>query len=116
MVMDTLAVAVSASANYLLRHRETARSLLPLVAFPICGLADLFGIYHELKAVQLRTLNRERAELAAERWVDTDEVRRQPRHGARPLTPWQVGGPSLWSVQRALRCPRLYLGPCDVFG
>ncbi len=30
---------------------------------------DLTCIWHELKAVQLRTLNRERAEMVIERWV-----------------------------------------------
>jgi len=45
MVMDTLAVAVSASANYFLRHKEATRLLLPLVAFPICGAMDLICIY-----------------------------------------------------------------------
>lgn len=74
MVMDTLALAVSATANHVLRHREPQRMMLPLIAFPICGLMDLFCIYHELKAVQLRTLNRERAEMIAERWISDGEV------------------------------------------
>jgi hypothetical protein len=74
MVMDTLALAVSASANYLLRYKEAQRMMLPLVAFPICGLGDLFCIYHELKAVQLRTLNRERGEMIAERWLEQTQV------------------------------------------
>lgn len=30
---------------------------------------DLTCIWHELKSVQLRTLNRERAEMVIERWV-----------------------------------------------
>ncbi|WIA30727.1 hypothetical protein OEZ86_000794 [Tetradesmus obliquus] len=74
MVMDTLALAVSATANYLLRHQESRRMLLPLVAFPLCGVADLFCIYHELKAVQLRSLNRERAEMVAEYWLREGRV------------------------------------------
>lgn len=74
MVMDTLALAVSASANYFLRHKEAQRMLLPLVAFPICGLMDLFCIYHELKAVQLRSLNRERAEMVAQHWLERGQV------------------------------------------
>jgi glutamate N-acetyltransferase/amino-acid N-acetyltransferase len=74
MVMDTLALAVSATANYVLRHQESRRMLLPLVAFPLCGFADLFCIYHELKAVQLRSLNRERAEMVAEFWLSQGRV------------------------------------------
>eukprot|EP00882_Tetradesmus_deserticola_P031372 GHRQ01035474.1.p1 GENE.GHRQ01035474.1~~GHRQ01035474.1.p1 ORF type:complete len:440 (+),score=177.05 GHRQ01035474.1:535-1854(+) len=76
MVMDTLALAVSATANYVLRHQESRRMLLPLVAFPLCGIGDLFCIYHELKAVQLRSLNRERAEMVAEHWLQQGRVRR----------------------------------------
>jgi hypothetical protein len=74
MVMDTLALAVSASANYLLRHQEARRMMLPLVAFPICAVGDLFCIYRELKAVQLRTLNRERGEMITERWLQCQQV------------------------------------------
>jgi hypothetical protein len=74
MVMDTLALAVSASANYVLRHKEAQRMLLPLIAFPICGLLDLFCIYHELKSVQLRSLNRERAEMVAQHWLQHGKV------------------------------------------
>eukprot|EP00882_Tetradesmus_deserticola_P029875 GHRQ01033503.1.p1 GENE.GHRQ01033503.1~~GHRQ01033503.1.p1 ORF type:complete len:440 (+),score=220.70 GHRQ01033503.1:535-1854(+) len=74
MVMDTLALAVSATANYVLRHQESRRMLLPLVAFPLCGIGDLFCIYHELKAVQLRSLNRERAEMVAEHWLKQGRV------------------------------------------
>jgi hypothetical protein len=74
MVMDTLALAVSASANYFLRHKEAQRMMLPLVAFPICGLLDLFCIYYELKAVQLRSLNRERAEMVAQHWLEHGKV------------------------------------------
>jgi hypothetical protein len=85
MVMDTLALAVSASANYLLRHQEARRMMLPLVAFPICAVGDLYCIYRELKAVQLRTLNRERGEMIAERWLQCQQVgrrrRRIRRHG-----------------------------------
>lgn len=85
MVMDTLALAVSASANYLLRHQEARRMMLPLVAFPICAVGDLYCIYRELKAVQLRTLNRERGEMITERWLQCQQVgrrrRRIRRHG-----------------------------------
>lgn len=35
---------------------------------------DLTCIWHELKAVQLRTLNRERAEMVIERWMQRGEV------------------------------------------
>ncbi|KAI8472022.1 MAG: vitamin B6 photo-protection and homoeostasis-domain-containing protein [Monoraphidium minutum] len=46
------------------------RRLLPLAAFPLFTLGDLACIYMELKAVQLRTLNRERAEMVAQGWLE----------------------------------------------
>ena len=45
------------------------RLLLPLLSFPVLVSADLLCIYQELKATHLNTLNRERAELLAERWL-----------------------------------------------
>ncbi|GBF91115.1 hypothetical protein Rsub_04784 [Raphidocelis subcapitata] len=74
MVMDTLALAVCSGANYLLRHQEARRRLLPLLAFPIFTLGDLVCIYYELKAVQLRTLNRERTDTLAQAWVESGQI------------------------------------------
>jgi hypothetical protein len=69
MAVDTAALAVAATANWLLRTDEGRRALLPVVAFPLLSAADLYCIYRELKAVELRTINRERAEMIAERWL-----------------------------------------------
>eukprot|EP00967_Tisochrysis_lutea_P103714 scaffold156782_cov19-Tisochrysis_lutea.AAC.1 len=49
-------------------------ALLPLAAYPFLAVGDCYCIYRELKAVQLRTLNRERAELVAEQWVKMGKV------------------------------------------
>ena len=46
-----------------------ARLVLPLVAFVPLAAADLYCIYRELKAVQLKTINRERGEIIAELFV-----------------------------------------------
>lgn len=51
-----------------------APALLPLAAYPFLAVCDVYCIYRELKAVQLRTLNRERAELVAEQWVKLGKV------------------------------------------
>lgn len=105
MVMDTLALAVSASANYFLRHKEAQRMMLPLVAFPICGLLDLFCIYHELKSVQLRSLNRERAEMVAQHWLEQGKVRAlqtcQPALQQRPTS-----CPNPFDAACLLNCPQ----------
>ena len=42
--------------------------------YPICLVADMFFIYKELKAIHLRTLNRERAEMLADHFVATGTV------------------------------------------
>lgn len=49
-------------------------ALLPLAAYPFLAVCDVYCIYRELKAVQLKSLNRERAELVAEQWVKMGRV------------------------------------------
>lgn len=59
MVMDTLALAVSATATYMIRHLpERLRLRLPIMVFPLLAAADIFSIYHELKSIQLRSINK----------------------------------------------------------
>lgn len=66
-----LALAVSAGCMYAVRNSERGRILLPLFAYPILAAADLWSIYNELQAVELKMLNRERSEMLAEQWVAT---------------------------------------------
>ena len=51
-----------------------ARLVLPLVAFVPLAFTDLYCIYRELKAVQLKTINRERGEIVAELFVKNGRV------------------------------------------
>ena len=74
MVMDTVALLVSAGLTYALRSNERALLLLPLCAFPVCAAGDLLGIWHELKSVQLSSINRERAEMIADTWLATGQI------------------------------------------
>lgn len=69
MVMDTLGLALCVTLTYAVRHNPRGRMLLPICAFPALAAVDLFCIFQELKATHLRTLNRERAEMVAERWL-----------------------------------------------
>ena len=69
MVMDTLGLALCVALTYSVRHQPNMRMLLPLLMFPVLVSIDLACIYRELKATHLSTLNRERAELLAERWL-----------------------------------------------
>lgn len=69
MVMDTLGLALCVGLTYSVRHQPKLRLLLPLLTFPFLVSTDLLCIYQELKATHLNTLNRERAEIVAERWL-----------------------------------------------
>ena len=69
MVMDTLGLAISVTLTWLTRNSAKARQALPLVAFPLLAAGDLVSIYYELKAIHLRSLNHERAELIAAHWL-----------------------------------------------
>jgi glutamate N-acetyltransferase/amino-acid N-acetyltransferase len=100
MVMDTAALAVSAGATYATRNvSEALRLRLPLLVFPFLAAADVFSIHRELKAIQLRSLNRVRAEMVAERWLDAG--------GA-----GGGGPPSMLEVSRA----ETLLGPPNIAG
>lgn len=69
MVMDTLGLALCVGLTFSVRQHPKLRLLLPLLTFPFLVTTDLLCIYQELKATHLSTLNRERAELLAERWL-----------------------------------------------
>ena len=70
MVMDTLGLALAVTLNWVTRHSAASRQMLPLLAFPLLAVGDLTSIYHELKSIHLRSLNRERAELIVAAWLD----------------------------------------------
>ncbi len=74
MVVDMLALGVSAAAMFIVRNSERGRILMPLLAFPALAACDLFAIYHELKAVELKMFNKERAEMVTERWMQTGKA------------------------------------------
>lgn len=74
MVMDTLGLALCVGLTYAVRNKPRGRMLLPLCSFPLLVAVDLFCIFQELKATHLRTLNRERAEMVAERWLSDGTV------------------------------------------
>lgn len=77
VLADNLGLALAVCATGLtgkLKAAGNARIILPLVAFiPLCSI-DLYCIYRELKAVQLKTINRERGEIIAEGFVRNGKV------------------------------------------
>ncbi|KAK9813139.1 hypothetical protein WJX72_009670 [[Myrmecia] bisecta] len=74
MVFDNIGLAVAVTLTYLVRNSPQARMRMPLIALPLLLGGDLFAIYHELKSIHLRTLNKERAELIAEHWLQTGAI------------------------------------------
>ena len=65
----TAAAGVVAAATGTAAAAVPATAALPWLFLPALAVGDLTSIYHELKAVHLRTLNRERAELVADGWL-----------------------------------------------
>ena len=56
-------------------HVPDALASCAQVMYPVCLVLDMIFIFHELKAIHLRTLNRERAEMLADRYVSIGTVR-----------------------------------------
>ncbi|KAL4431071.1 hypothetical protein ABPG75_006327 [Micractinium tetrahymenae] len=74
MVMDNLGLAAAVGMTYLCRNSEAARRLLPLALFPLLAGGDLWAIHSELRSIHLRTLNKERAEIIAQHWLQEGAV------------------------------------------
>lgn len=74
MAIDTLGLALAVSLNLAVRRNATYARMLPLAMFPILIPGDLYSIYHELRSVHLRTLNKERAEFIAACFVDSGDI------------------------------------------
>ena len=74
VVADTLGLAIAIAMSGACGANAAARRLLPMVAFPPLAAIDLFAIHREMRAVELKTLNRNRAEIAAKTFVDSRQV------------------------------------------
>ena len=74
VVADTLGLAIAIALTGACGANAAMRRLLPFVAFPPLAAIDIFAIHREMKAVELKTLNRERAELAARCFVESARV------------------------------------------
>ena len=76
VLADNLGLAAAVLATGLTGKFATpqARQFLPLVLFAPLATVDLYCIYRELKAVRLKTINRERGEIIAERFVRDGRV------------------------------------------
>lgn len=74
MVADNMGLALAVSLSWACRNDARARQLLPLLAFPLLATGDLCSIYRELKSIHLRNLNKERAEIVAEMWLEAGRI------------------------------------------
>lgn len=74
MIADNMGLAMAVSLSYACRNDPRARQLLPLLAFPLLATGDLCSIYRELKSIHLRNLNKERAEIVAEMWLEAGRI------------------------------------------
>ena len=74
MIADNIGLAMAVSLSYACRNDPRGRQLLPLLAFPLLATGDLCSIYRELKSIHLRNLNKERAEIVAEMWLDHGRI------------------------------------------
>lgn len=74
VVADTLGLAIAIAMSGACGANAAARRLLPMLAFPPLAAIDLFAIHREMRAVELKTLNRNRAEIAAKSFVDSRHV------------------------------------------
>lgn len=74
MVADNMGLALAVSLSWACRNDPQARQLLPLMAFPLLATGDLCSIYRELKSIHLRNLNKERAEIVAEMWLEAGRI------------------------------------------
>lgn len=69
-----LAVGAAKTMSKIATVRPEIRRALPVFAFGPLAAMDLVCIYKELKAVQLRTINKERAEIIAAAYVKDKEI------------------------------------------
>ena len=76
VLADNLGLAAAVVATSLTGKIASAKArlILPLLAFVPLATADLYCIYRELKATQLKTINRERGEIVAELFVKNGDV------------------------------------------
>jgi glutamate N-acetyltransferase/amino-acid N-acetyltransferase len=74
VLADNLGLALSVSLMWACRNRAVLQRTLPFIMYPFLALIDLGGIHKELEHVNLRSLNKERAEMLTMSWLRSREV------------------------------------------
>ena len=100
VLADNIGLAMAVTATGItskVAANSKLRLTVPLVAFFPLAAMDLFCVYHELKCVCLRTINKERGEIIAERFVEEGRVpsHRQVSDVERLLIPARMDESSL---------------------
>jgi len=74
VVADNLGLAVAVCISHFCHGYPRVEKLLPLVMYPVLTLLELYAIFHQLQAVHLQTLNKERLEIVTDFWVKEGRV------------------------------------------
>eukprot|EP00897_Mesotaenium_endlicherianum_P008588 jgi/Mesen1/7758/ME000408S06867 len=74
VVADNLGLGFACVLGAAFRRRERLQRVVPMALFPLLAAVDLGSIYQELKAVPLRSLNKERLEMCASQWLRCRQV------------------------------------------
>ena len=70
VVADTLGLGLALGVSHAVQSvSPQLRLALPVLSFPILAACDVLLVRNELRAIQLRTLNRDRCQLIASDWV-----------------------------------------------
>jgi len=70
VVADTLGLGIALGLSHLANGvSPKLRMALPVLSFPILAAMDVLLVHRELRAIDLRTLNRDRSQLLASHWV-----------------------------------------------
>lgn len=107
VVADNLGLALAMLIGAAVRRNDRLRASLPLALYPALAIFDVFAIHQELRAVPLRSLNKERLEMVTQAWLQDGKVPSASQISEKEhlLFPWIPGsnGPLLQMGPLALQ-------------
>jgi len=75
VVADTLGLGLALGMSYVAQGvSPSLRAALPVLSFPVLAAMDICLVHKELRAIDLRTLNLDRAQTIASHWIGKREV------------------------------------------
>ncbi len=74
VVADQLGLGIALGLSHLANSvSPKLRMALPVLSFPVLAAMDILLVHRELRAIDLRTLNRDRSQLLASHWVHNNK-------------------------------------------